>query len=87
MHEGLTTDQRTAVGHAAVALGRHLRYTVRVWGRHGMRLDAAERAYLGDQLANYRTACDLSGQTPSAAICRLVEGCIAKGNRVPGDAA
>ncbi len=85
MHEGLTTDQRTAVGHAAVALGRHLKESAEIWNVLG--LEQRDSIYLGDQLANYRTACDLSGQTPSAAICRLVEGCIAKGNRVPGDAA
>lgn len=72
---GLSADERNAVGHAAVSLGEHLSRATRTWTKIG--LNNTDAAYLADQLCHYRTACKLSGQSPSAAIVTLVEQAIA----------
>lgn len=72
---GLTSEQRTAIGHAAYSLGASLTRSARYWIETGAGRE--EAAWLEGRLDDYRTVCEVAAIPPVSSWVETIEAAIA----------
>jgi len=72
----LSSEDRTAIGHAATELGRQLAEHCRRMCTTGLVLPWMA-AFVSDRLADYLRCCDLAAMTPEAHWVEQIEAAIA----------
>lgn len=71
----LTSEERTAIGHAAYSLGASLTRSAKHWVKVGAGRE--EAAWLKVRLDDYRTLCDVAAIPPVSSWVETIEAAIA----------